>query len=100
MLTMDADTVTTATTDAPAATVATLPGVVARPAAVLVDTRSGEVLYVGNADDAGRRIAAVIPADAMNSATLDAGIHARMTATDDIQAGITAGHFRVLQGAL
>ncbi|MGQ3663280.1 phage head morphogenesis protein [Citrobacter braakii] len=100
MLTMDADTVTAATTDAPAATVATLPGVVARPAAVLVDTRSGEVLYVGNADDAGRRIAAVIPADAMNSATLDAEIHARMTATDDIQAGITAGHFRVLQGVL
>ena len=78
----------------------TLPQLIGRPAAVLLDTSGQNVLYVGATGRELGRTVVRLPVSAGQGALMSQAVHAEVIPLSTLQAGITSGQYQLLEGSL
>lgn len=78
----------------------TLPQLIGRPAAVLLDTSGQNVLYVGATGRELGRTVVRLPVSAGQGALMSQSVHADVIPLSTLQAGITSGQYQLLEGSL
>lgn len=82
--------------------ISALPRIAARPQAVLLDNSTGDLLYVGDTDNSKKQrtiaVAPMLQSAAEKLSTVGIGVNS--AGLDELQAALTSGRYKVLEGTL